>query len=237
MDPAVSRNHTPAIGPGRSSFQSRNIMSQTRAFIRACHEGRLADASALLPEADVNGANEFGQGALLTRHAELTRFLLEHGADPNRQTNENGASVLAGLCYVRQRDCVQLLLSGGADPNLGRRESGETPLHHAMCGQGTDQDQLLIVTALLEAGANPNQKAKTGIMSHNFMRDVRVRGEGPLHSAAAYASQEVIRALLASGAEKTLQDAHGDSPLSWGSLHRRGTEVLKLLCFGEYKIR
>jgi len=211
-------------------------MMKAREFIQACHSGRLADARSLLSEADINGANEHGQGALLTFHPEVTRFLLENGADANRQTNENGASVLAGLCYVAKVDCVKLLLSTRADPNLGRVESGETPLHHVLCGPGSYSEKLEIVTMLLEAGADPNRPARTGIRSFNLMRDVRVRGESPLHRAAAYASLEVIDALLAAGADKSVRDAHGDSPLTWGSLHLRDRGVLKLLCFGEFKI-
>jgi uncharacterized protein len=212
-------------------------MPRTSEFIKACLEGRLAHAKSLLADADINGKNELGQCALLTVDPAVTRFLLENGADPNQQTNENGASPLAGLCFERKYDCVKLLLSKGADPNLGRQESGETPLHHVLCGKAADSDQLLIVTALLEAGANPNPRARSGIISDNFMRDVRVRGETPLHRAAAYASKAAIEALLAAGADRAIRDANGDSPLSWGSLHCRSSEVLKLLCFGEFRIR
>jgi palmitoyltransferase len=212
-------------------------MSKTSEFIKACLDGRLAEAKSLLADADINGKNELGQCALLTFDVKVTQFLLENGADPNLQTNENGASPLAGLCFDRKYDCIKLLLSKGADPNVGRPESGETPLHHALCGKDTDSDQLQIVTALLNAGADPNQRAKNGIISDNFMRDVRVRGESPLHRAAAYASKEVIELLLAAGADRSSRDANGDSPLSWGSLHNRSSAVLKLLCFGEFNIR
>jgi uncharacterized protein len=212
-------------------------MAKTDEFIKACHQGRLADAKALLPNSDVNGANDVRQGALLTFHPEITRFLLENGADPDRQTNENGSSVLAGLCYVRRLECVRLLLARGADPNLGRVESGETPLHHVLAsGMGNANDQLRIVVCLLEAGANPNQAAGVGVLSFNFMRDVRVRGETPLHRAAAHASIEIIDALLAAGADRTIQDAHGDSPLTWAGMHWRDHEIMKRLCFGDYKL-
>ncbi|MGD9646641.1 MAG: ankyrin repeat domain-containing protein [Pirellulales bacterium] len=212
-------------------------MPKTSEFIKACHNGVLADAQKLLADSDINGANEHGQGALLTFHAVIIGFLLENGADPNRQRNENGASVLAGLCYAGKLDCVKLLLSNSADPNLGRLESGETPLHHALTGQGHDNEQLQIVTALLATGANPNQKAEIGVVSYNFMRDVRVRGETPLHRAAAYASKGIVEALLAAGADRSIRDANGDSPLSWGSLHLRDSDLLKLLCFDKLRIR
>lgn len=212
-------------------------MDKTLDFIKACHQGRLDEAHKLLGKAAINGVNEVGQGALLTFHPEVCRFLLENGADPNLQRNENGSSVLAGIAYVHNFECLDLLLSHGADPNLGRSESGETPLHYAMCGTGQLDLQAKIVTALLVGGADPNRRAATGVISYNFMRDVRVRGETALHRAAAYASTETIQALLAAGADTSLRDSNGDSALSWGSLYRRDSEVLKLLCFGEFAVR
>lgn len=212
-------------------------MARTSEFIQACLDGRLADAKALVSDADVNGSDEFGRCALLTVHAEVTRLLLDHGADPNLQRSESGAAPLAGLCFDGVAESALLLLARGADPNLGRPESGETPLHHAVCGPVADDPMLKLVKALLEAGANPNVAAASGVPTDNFMRDVRVRGETPLHRAAAYAPKAVIEALLSAGADRTIRDANGDSPLSWGSFHRRNSAILKLLCFGEFRIR
>ena len=204
-------------------------MSTTTAFIEACFGGNLEEAERLLQDADINGANGIGQGALLTIHPEITDFLLANGADPNAQYNENGASVLAGLSHIRKAECVRRLLAGGADPNKGREESGETPLHHVLAAD------LEVVMALLEAGADPNRKANSGIISFNFGGDVRVRGETPLHRAAAYAPKEVIEQLLIAGADKSLLDANGDSPLSWAILHRRGKEIAKMLSYGDFR--
>ena len=195
---------------------------ETKEFIKACHAGDLETAERLLPLADINGSNDHGQGALLTFDSDLTRFLLSHGADPNSQFNENGSSVLAGLCYVRKLDCVGQLLSAGADPDKGRDESGETPLHHVFA---EDMD---IVTALLESGADPNLKAKVGVISFNYGGDVRVRGETALHRACAYGSVDVIEKLLEHGGDLSIRDANGDSALSWALLHRREKPIIKL---------
>src|SRR4026209_528954 len=100
--------------------------------------------------ADVNATDEHGSGTLLNFDPEITAYLLSRGADPNSQTNENGASVLAGLCYVNQRECVRLLLAYGADPNCGRSESLETPLHHALAG-GADIE---VIRLLIDSGAD-----------------------------------------------------------------------------------
>ena len=81
----------------------------------AAIEGDLEKARSLVEAGtDVNAADENGSGTLLNFHPDITAFLLAHGADPDSQTNENGASVLAGLCYVNQIECVRLILEHGA---------------------------------------------------------------------------------------------------------------------------
>src|ERR1700754_4175736 len=93
----------------------------------ACFAGDLDEVRRLLDAgADPNATDEHGSGALLTFHPEVVEYLLSRGADPEIQTNENGASVLAGLAYVNQVECVRALLQHGADANRGRDTSGET---------------------------------------------------------------------------------------------------------------
>jgi ankyrin repeat protein len=67
------------------------------------------------------------------------------------------------------------------------------------------------------------------------MRDIRTRGETPLHRAAAYGEAEMIQSLIDAGADKTAKDAHGESPLTWASWHLRDRDVLKLLLYGEFE--
>src|SRR5689334_23615367 len=93
---------------------------------RAAAAGDLSEVRRLLDAgADPNSTDEHGSGTLLTFHPAMIEYLLSRGANPGIQTNENGASVLAGLSYVNQLECVRLLLRAGADANRGREESGE----------------------------------------------------------------------------------------------------------------
>jgi hypothetical protein len=62
-----------------------------------------------------------------------------------------------------------------------------------------------------------------------FWRDVRTRGETPLHRAAAYAPEETVCLLLDAGADRTIRDANGDSPQSWASWHWRPKRLVDLL--------
>ena len=98
------------------------------------------------------------------------------------------------------------------------------------------------VQLLLDAGANPNTKAKSGIPTATYYRDIEVVGETPLHNAAAYGSKEMIELLLKHNADPSLKDDRGESPLTWYSRHQRTSEHIKLdrdsrdlLLYGEFK--
>jgi ankyrin repeat protein len=197
-------------------------------LVAASHQGDLSRVRELVEAgADVNSVYEHGMGPLLTFYPEVIAYLLEQGADPNRQHNENGTAVLAGLAYMNQVECVRLLLDAGAAPNVGERRTGETPLHAVLTKAHEDRSE--VVRLLLDAGADPNLATIPGIPTQAFWRDVRTRGETPLHRAAAFSSPETIELLLAAGADKSVRDANGDSPLSWASWHLRPGRVLFLL--------
>jgi ankyrin repeat protein len=112
--------------------------------------------------ADPNASfeNEYGAmsalyGAAGVAHEpELTRVLLEAGADP-----DDGES-LYHATESRSADCLALLLAHGADP------AGTNALAHAL-----DDERLEHVRLLLEAGADPNEHA-------HVAHAVR-RGRGP----------------------------------------------------------
>lgn len=175
--------------------------------------------------ADINTRDLDGPGPLLTFHPAVTEYLLAQGADPDVQTNEFGASVLAGLCYVNQAECVERLLQHGANPNHGRIESGETPLHHALAGGA----EIEIIRLLVSHQADVNAKTKSGVVSYNFYGDAPTRGETPLHRAAAYASQAIVESLLSAGADRRLADAHGHLAHDWAGWHMRDKPLVEQL--------
>jgi ankyrin repeat protein len=161
------------------------------------------------------------------------RFLLSHGAS----LASLGRNLdLSGACFHGHWRLCRFLIEQGADVNEADAENGETPLHAALCK--TDRvvyDRVLKV--LLDAGADPNVATKNGAVTGGFMRDVRTKGETPLHRAAAFGTEETIGLLLEHGAKIDARDANGDSPLSWGSWYLRPDSTLRLLCFGEFRIR
>lgn len=127
------------------------------------------------------------------------------------------------------------LIKNGADVNSSVRETGETPLHNSLAKAGRPYF-LYVVRLLVEHGANVNAKTFPGKETGAFMRDVRTKGETPLHRAAAYADEKIIQFLLDNGANPEERDANGDSPLTWASEHLRPGAILTLLSFGEHRI-
>jgi ankyrin repeat protein len=143
---------------------------------------------------------------------------------------------LNGVCFHGHWRLCKFLLEQGADANAGDSQTGETPLHSALCTTDRVQHDM-VLRVLLSAGADPNAVTRNGAETGGFMRDARTRGETPLHRAAAFGNEATIELLLKHGAKVDIRDAYGDSPLSWASWYLRSDSILRLLCFGNFKIR
>lgn len=140
---------------------------------------------------------------------------------------------LNGAAFHGHAKLCEFLIEGGAKADYPLPDTGEVPLHAALCKRDRPEfDE--VVRVLLKAGANPNVATKHGVETGAFMRDVRTKGETPLHRAAAFGSEAVIQALIDAGARIDARDMHGDTPLSWASWHLRSRSVLKKLVYGRY---
>ena len=137
---------------------------------------------------------------------------------------------LNGAAFHGHWRLCQYLIGEGADPDAALPETGETPLH-AGAGFANPAAGELVVQVLLAAGGDPNRAALPGRETGSFHRDVRTKGETPLHRAAAFAGAGTIRRLIEAGAARDARDASGDTPLTWASWHRRPSAILRLLCF------
>jgi hypothetical protein len=160
------------------------------------------------------------------------RMLLAHGEALASLGEDLG--IHAAAFHGHWRLC-EFVLEHGADANAALPDTAETPLHAALAHGGNAAHELC-VTVLLARGADPNRPTRAGAPTGSFMRDARTRGETPLHRAAAFATADTIRALIDAGADRGARDAHGDTPLAWASWHRRPTEVLRPLLYGEHRI-
>jgi cytohesin len=142
-------------------------------------------------------------------------------------------SALEAAAYNAQPEACDLLLHRGANPNAFHEPTGETVLHQAITKTTSASERTRIVKSLIAHGADLNQKTVPGVETLCFMRDIRTRGETPLHRAAAYGDMEMVSALIEAGADKAVKDMNGDSPLTWGSWHLRPLEILELLLYGD----
>jgi uncharacterized protein len=159
------------------------------------------------------------------------KFLLAKG-ETLQSLGEN-MGLNAAAFHGHWRLC-QFLIESGANVNSREAETGETALHAALSSHRAAQHW--VVRVLIDGGADPNIATNPSAESGAFMRDVRTRGETPLHRGAAFASEDTIQLLLDAGARIDAKDANGDSPLSWASLHLRPDAVLRKLLYNGFSI-
>ena len=160
------------------------------------------------------------------------RHLLEHGESLASLGDNHG---LNGAAFHGHWRLCQFLLEQGADPSRSLPDTGETPLHAVLANDDRVRYDLAM-EVLLAHGADPNRATRPHVETSAFMRDCRTRGETPLHRAAAFGSERTIQLLLDAGATVDAKDAYGDSPLGWASWHRRPRPILRLLCYGAFRI-
>jgi uncharacterized protein len=142
---------------------------------------------------------------------------------------------LNGACFHGHWRLCEFLLELGANANHPLPDTGETPLHAALCTTNRLKHNL-VMKVLLARGANPNVATKHSVETGGFMRDVRTKGETPLHRAAAFGDEESVQMLLDAGAVIDAKDMNGESPLSWASWHVRPVSILRKLCYGDFRI-
>jgi FOG: Ankyrin repeat len=189
--------------------------------------------------ADGGSADAIHEGVALVGHCayygdvSAIKFLLTRGTSLAALGENLGLN--AGSFHGHWRLC-KFLLEQGANVNHREADTGETALHAALCTPNR-LNHNLVLRVLVAAGGDPNIATRPGIETGCFIRDCRSKGETPLHRAAAFGDEEAIQLLLDLGAKLDAKDVHGDSPLSWASWYARSTPILRLLCYGNFRVR
>ncbi len=165
------------------------------------------------------GGNAALHYAVREGHAEVVKALLEGEADVDQVTGGDLTSPLLMATLNGHFDLAMWLLDQGADPNL-QSDPGATPLYVAVHLQWVPKSfypqptaikqenttYLELMTALLEAGADPDARLKRHLwytsFNHNVL-GVDTWGATPFWRAAYGTDVDAMRLLVAYGADYT----------------------------------
>lgn len=182
--------------------------------------------------ADVHARAKSGFTALMFAATkgdiETVKVLLAAGADVNEATPKDGSALVLASAGGHQA-VAEFLLDEGANPNVADG-FGLTALHYAiqrgvsfLTGVQYLSDYRLrpsdltdLVKALLAHGAKPNAQVTKGFPGDTRGTDppvVRIAGATPFYLAAVAADPELMRILLAAGADPLIATNAGDTPL------------------------
>ncbi|MBN1237585.1 MAG: ankyrin repeat domain-containing protein [Gammaproteobacteria bacterium] len=174
-------------------------------------------------------------------HLEITRLLLSHGAElelaegngitPLINAIVNASSVrLSPTGKTDHLAIAHLLLDAGADPNA-MDWYGQTPLWAAVDMRNLElgprnndrnvrDEAFVLIERLLELGADPNARTREFPHERRFIVEivgsvawVDLTGQTPFLRAAAAGDLDVMRLLLAFGADPNIPTYAGTTPL------------------------
>lgn len=201
-------------------------------MLTAALNGDLTTVENLVKQgADINYTNAWGDFAMFSAAWEGNTKALDLFYALGARITFDDSNLLCNAAYNGKANSVEWFLNKGEDANFSFTNTGENALHYTLSKTSEIDERTEIVKILIAAGIDVNKKTLAGRSTLCFMRDAYLKGETPLHRAAAYGNETIIKMLLDAGAEPSTKDANGDTPISWGSWHLRDANVLRLLVY------
>ena len=139
-------------------------------------------------------------GLITLGRPEIVESLLKMGASPDA-VNDAGNTPLVAALFDGHYDMVKILLKSGANPNIPDQD-GNSPLNIVTSDNGIDFNDVLRLNCarlLIDKGAKLNDRDSEGCV--------------PLSHAAGENNLRMVNLLLERGADATLADNDGDTPL------------------------
>jgi len=171
------------------------------------------------------------------KNFEMIKFLIDRGADAKAIDDTHHTP----LHLASNKETAELLMDAGADVNAKTQRTGETPLYAAArnAAQGASKSYdiyLALAKVLIDKGADPNVKLKSGSMIEDNEPHRAKAGETALHAVSRSFSQkhasEVCELLLAYGAKVNEPNAKGQTPLDEALANERNETAETLRKYG-----
>ncbi len=211
-----------------ADIEARNPAGLTP-LMAACLGGHVACVALLLDKgADlyakaVRGGEMPAELATVHNHVEVLELLVQKGLDVNAPENylgevQKGETLLHyASTSPKSLNTLRFLLSNGADVHF-KGSMKSTPLHYACITGNTEA-----VALLLDAGADINAKG--------------LYGTSPVALCCSHFAKrlDVLRLLVARGAELNTEDQNGWTPL-WHAVVSRDLEAMNVLIEGGVEV-
>jgi ankyrin repeat protein len=213
-----------------------------RPILFAAQSGDVATVKALVTaKADPNYKAPDGAGAfslaLARGHEDVARYMLDFDVDVN-QTDRSGATPLHEAARLNKPALASDLVRRGANLEaVTARPAGRTSFFRI--GELTpfltaaENGHVGMLKLLVESGANPRAKNPDGVgavtlatQSRKFealkylvetvglsVNEPRKSGGSPLHTALRFGDPEVVKYLVEKGADLTVKDRQGRTPV------------------------
>jgi ankyrin repeat protein len=196
------------------------------------------------PNKQVNAMGTLLHVAVTSKNLDAVELILKKGADINAKNKVKGETALHIAAKLNDTDIAKFLIIHGADIHSVDTLTN-TPLHKA-----AKSGQAAMVKLLVDAGADVhavNQGNDTAlhltVQADNGMQaaqillahgaDVDAKGSGsmktPLHFAAFYGKDKMVRMLLNHGANPNIVNGFGETPLSDAAHSRDESTLFALL--------